>query len=42
MENDFKHNKKIIIPKGGINVINFACYFISIVCLFKTSHPPNR
>jgi hypothetical protein len=41
MENDFKHNKKIIIPKGGINVINFSCYLINTVCLFQTSHPPS-
>jgi hypothetical protein len=41
MQNDFKRNKKIIIPKGGINVIKFACYFINIVRLFQTSHPPS-
>lgn len=40
MENDFKHNKKTIIPNSGINVVDFACYFISIVSLFQTSHPP--
>lgn len=36
----FKHNKKFIIPKGGIiNVINFVWYFTGIVCLSKTTHP---
>jgi hypothetical protein len=30
MENVLKHNKKIMISKGGLNAIGFACYFIFV------------
>ncbi len=38
MEIVLKHNKNIIISKGGLNEINFAWYFIDILCLSKTTH----
>jgi hypothetical protein len=31
-ENVLKHNRQTIIPKGGINSIFFAWYFIGIIC----------
>jgi hypothetical protein len=30
MENVLKHNKKIMIPKGGLNVNGFAWYFMFV------------
>jgi hypothetical protein len=38
MENVLKHNKKIMISKGGLSAIGFACYFIGILVLSKTTH----
>lgn len=30
MENVLKHNKKIMTPKGGLNAIDFAWYFMLV------------
>ncbi len=38
MENVLKHNNKIMISKGELNAINFAWYFIHILCLSKMTH----
>jgi hypothetical protein len=40
MENVLKHNNQTMISKGGLYAISFA-YFISILCLSKTTHLPS-
>jgi hypothetical protein len=45
MENILKKYNIIMILKGGLNVINFAWYFITIICLFKQHtflNPPHE